>query len=171
MKIKDIIIDIVIVAVIVAVFSVFIKPIIVDGESMEPTLRNRDYLFLSRQAYHVGEPKRGQIVVFPVGEDQLYIKRVVALPGETVAVHDGRVFVNGKEQDQSFTKEGTTIDGINGKNSITVPKGQLFVMGDNRNHSEDSRFIGCINIKDVTGVVIVRLWPLKHIGTLEKQPQ
>ena len=65
MKIKDIIIDIVIVAVIVAVFSVFIKPIIVDGESMEPTLRNRDYLFLSRQAYHVGEPKRGQIVVFP----------------------------------------------------------------------------------------------------------
>ena len=69
MKIKDIIIDIVIVAVIVAVFSVFIKPIIVDGESMEPTLRNRDYLFLSRQAYHVGKPKRGQIVVFPVEED------------------------------------------------------------------------------------------------------
>ena len=96
MKIKDIIIDIVIVTVIVAVFSVFIKPIIVDGESMEPTLRNRDYLFLSRQTYHVGEPKRGQIVVFPVGEDQLYIKRVVALPGETVAVHDGRVFEIGR---------------------------------------------------------------------------
>lgn len=171
MKIKDIIIDIVIVAAIVIVFSIFIKPIIVDGESMEPTLKDRDYLFLSRQAYRVGEPKRGQIVVFPVGDDKLYIKRVVALPGETVSIHDGKVFVNGKAQDQAFTKEGTTLEGIAGKNTITVPQGQLFVMGDNRNHSEDSRFIGCINIQDVTGVVVVRLWPLKDIGTLQKQLQ
>lgn len=177
MKVKDIIIDVVIVAAIVILFSVFIKPIIVDGNSMNPTLKNKDYIFLSRQAYNAGEPKRGQIVVFPPpgDPDELYIKRVVGLPGETVEIKDGNVYVDGKKQDQSFTKDGYTAEGIdnsisNGTGKITVPEGEIFVMGDNRNDSEDSRFLGCIKIDSVTGVAVLRLWPLKEFGTLEKKP-
>jgi signal peptidase I len=175
-RIKDVIIDVVIVAVVIVVFTTFIKPIIVDGDSMNPTLKDRDYLFLSRLAYKTGEPQRGQIVVFPPpnAPDELYIKRVVGLPGETVEIRGGEVYVNGVRQDQSFTKDGYTGAGIDAAVSregrIKVPKGELFVMGDNRNNSEDSRFIGCIKISDVKGVAVLRLWPLNKFGTLKKEP-
>ena len=94
--------------------------------------------------------------------------------GETVEIRGGEVYVNGVRQDQSFTKDGYTGAGIDAAVSregrIKVPKGELFVMGDNRNNSEDSRFIGCIKISDVKGVAVLRLWPLNKFGTLKKEP-
>ncbi|MGI6722520.1 MAG: signal peptidase I [Anaerovoracaceae bacterium] len=164
-RIKDIVPYIVIVLIVAAILF-FIKPIIVNGSSMIPTLHNKDYILLSRQAYNLSEPKHGQIVVFPVADGELYIKRVIGLPGEVVEIRDGNVYVDGKVTDQSFTEDNAT----NGDMKVKVPQGQLFVMGDNRFNSEDSRYIGTIRIDDVKGVVLLRVWPFnqKHTGFTEK---
>lgn len=167
---KTFITNAIIIAVIVFVFTCVIKPVIVMGESMEPTLQNHDYLLVSRQA----KPKHGQIVVFHPSKEskELYIKRVVATPGETVAIAGGNVFVNGKKQDQSFTKDGFTSDGISAQagaksGEITVPKGEIFVLGDNRQDSEDSRFIGCIKTNAVIGTAFVRMFPVGKAKVLK----
>lgn len=164
--IKSFFIDIIIAVAIVISISIFIKPTIVSGESMEPTLNDGDYLFVFRQAYRLGNVERNQIVVFPVEEDndKLYIKRVVGLPGDKVKIQDGHLYVNGTAADQSFTKDGETPGEMQ---EITVPDGEIFVLGDNRANSTDSHMIGSRNIEDVTGVVFVRLWPLNEIGRVQ----
>ena len=165
-NIKSFFTDIILAVVIVVSISIFIKPTIVSGESMEPALNDGDYLFLSRQAYHIGNVERNQIVVFPVEEDndKLYIKRVVGLPGDRVKIQEGQLYVNGTAVDQSFTKDGCTPGDMQ---EITVPDGKIFVLGDNRANSTDSRVIGSQNIEDVTGVVFVRLWSLNGIGRVQ----
>ncbi len=166
---KSMIGDIAMALVIVAVILTFIKPVIVSGNSMLPNLADHDYLILSKQSYNFGKPERGQIVVFPVEADggKLYIKRVIGVPGDTIRIDDGEVYINGKIEDQSFTNEHYTPGELP---TTKVPKGKLFVMGDNRAHSQDSRseIVGMLDIDDVIGVVKLRLWPLKEIGTLEQ---
>ena len=104
---KEIIKDAIIAIAIAAIVLIFIKPVIVSGESMLPNLQDHDYLLLSRQAYTFGEPEHGQIVVFPVekDDDRLYIKRVVGIPGDTLTIKNDQVYVNGKKQNQDFTYE------------------------------------------------------------------
>lgn len=166
-KYKSYFIEIIVVVAIVAGVMVFIKPVVVNGISMEPNLQDKNYILLSRQAYRLGQPKHGQIVVFPVASGELYIKRVIGVPGDTITIKDGKVYVNGKEENQSFTNDGYTIGSID---ALRVPEGKIFVMGDNRQNSEDSRFdeVGMRNIKDVTGVALIRLWPLNEIGPLKQ---
>lgn len=167
MNVKELIKDIIIVVLIVGAVTFFIKPIIVKQTSMLPTLQENNYLFLNRQAYRFGEPKRGDIVVFPTddgyGGKELYIKRVMGLPGETIDVKDGKVYVDGEVQDDSYTNDGTTPGDITG---FRVPEGELFVMGDNRVVSIDSRDpdIGTVPIEDITGVAFFRLFPFNEIG-------
>lgn len=164
---KSYFIEIIIVVAIVAGVMVFIKPVVVNGISMEPNLQNKNYILLSRQAYRLSQPKHGQIVVFPVDSGELYIKRVIGIPGDRITIKDGNVYINGKKENQSFTKDGYTIGSID---ALRVPEGKIFVMGDNRQNSEDSRFeeVGMRNIKDVTGVALIRLWPLNEIGPLKQ---
>lgn len=168
-KYKPRIIDAAIALGLVAVILVFIKPVIVSGDSMLPNLEDRNYLILSRQSYNFGKPERGEIVVFPVEQDggKLYIKRVIGLPGDKIRIADGQVYVNGKKEDQSFTNEHFTPGDVKDE---TVPAGKLFVMGDNRAHSQDSRseIVGFLDIDDVIGVVKLRLWPISKFGTLEQ---
>jgi signal peptidase I len=166
---KEIIKDAIIAIAIAVLVLIFIKPVIVSGESMLPNLHDHDYLLLSRQAYTFGEPSRGQIVVFPVekDDDRLYIKRVIGIPGDTVTIKDGEVYINGKKQNQKYTNEHYTPGDIK---DLKIPKGKIFVMGDNRANSEDSRsdIVGLQDISNVSGVAVLRLWPISKFGTLEK---
>ncbi|MEA4922548.1 MAG: signal peptidase I [Eubacteriaceae bacterium] len=168
-NIKSLIRDIIIVLVVVLVVTFFIKPIIVKQTSMTPTLQENNYLFVSKQAYRFSDPKRGQIIVFPTdanGEEELYIKRIIGLPGDTIDIKDGEVYVNGDKKNQDYTRDGYTPGDVD---SFKVPEGQLYVMGDNRVDSIDSRYeeIGTVSIDEVTGVAFLRLWPLNEIGFLK----
>jgi signal peptidase I len=149
----------------------FIKPTIVQQSSMENTLHENDYIFLNKQAYTFGSFTRGDIIVFHSGlarEDggtKNLIKRVIGLPGDTVEIKDGGVLLNGKPLKESYTKDGFTAGAME---AVTVPDGKLFVMGDNRQNSEDSRMspVGFVSAEQVVGKAFFRLYPLNKIGTL-----
>ena len=150
---------------IVLMITTFIKPTIVHGTSMNPALQNGDYLLVSKQAYTFDDPERGEIIIFPVGkEKKLYIKRVIGLPGDVITINNGMVYVNGIADNQEYTLDGYTSGEID---SLVVPEGELFVLGDNRLNSIDSREIGTQKIDDVKGVAFIRLWPISEAGILD----
>ena len=163
--------EIVIAVIIAAVILTFIKPIVVRQSSMEPTFYSGDYVFISKQAYKLfGEPERGDVIVFHTemkdenGHDKNLIKRIIGLPGDTVEIIGGYVYLNGQILDEPYLNE----QGISGEmEKITVPEGRLFVMGDNRGVSQDSRdvLIGCIEEDSILGRVFVRLYPFNRIRT------
>ena len=161
---KQCICDIGLAILIVLAITTFIKPTIVHGTSMNPTLQDGDYLLVSKQAYTFEEPERGEIIVFPVGEDnKLYIKRIIGLPGDVITIKNGEVYVNGEANDQDYTLDGFTSGNVD---ELIVPDGELFVLGDNRMNSIDSREIGTRKIEEVKGVAFIRLWPLSMFGKL-----
>ena len=149
----------------------FIKPTIVKESSMQPTLYENNYIFLSKQAYNIGEPKRGDIIVFHTnltnreGEEKLLIKRVIGLPGDIISVIEGQVYINDQLQKEDYILEDFTSGYLE---EYVVPENQLFVMGDNRNVSLDSRSkeIGCVEIDDVIGKAFFRLYPFEDLGLL-----
>ena len=163
--------EIVIAVIIAAIILTFIKPIVVRQSSMEPTFYSGDYIFISKQAYHLfGEPERGDVIVFRTdmkdenNKDKNLIKRIIGLPGDTVEIIGGYVYLDGKLIDEPYLNE----QGISGEMAeVTVPDGKLFVMGDNRGVSQDSRdvLIGCIDEDQILGKVFVRLYPFNRIQT------
>lgn len=166
---KELIRDIIIVALIAVCIITLVKPIIVKKTSMEPTLYENDYLIVSKQSYSLfGEPKRGDIVVFPHQEGdvtELYIKRVIGLPGESVTIEDGLVFINGQALEERYTKDGVTYGDVQ---DYIVPAEKVYVLGDNRLVSVDSRSegVGCVSIDDITGKAIFRVYPFGKFGFL-----
>jgi signal peptidase I len=138
--------------------------------SMEPTLQEGQVLILSMVNYLVGEPERGDIVVIDSKQDKLehlnLIKRIVGLPGETIEIKDGRVYIDGKVLEPEFTLSPTPDFGFE---KTTVPEGMYMVMGDNREHSRDSRFesVGFIGEEHFEGKAVFRVWPLNKIGKLK----
>lgn len=170
---KEWIKDIVFAVVIALIVIQFIKPTIVKESSMEPNFYENDYLFVSKQSYRLfGEPQRGDVVVVHSallqdnGNEKLLIKRIIGLPGDRLDISDGSVYINGKEMTQDFTKDGVTNGDITG---LTVPDGEIFCLGDNRLVSIDSRDpnVGCIDIDDVVGKVVLRLYPFDRIGVIK----
>ncbi|MCL2493178.1 MAG: signal peptidase I [Clostridiales bacterium] len=162
--------DVAIALVIIIVILQFVKPTIVFEHSMQDTLQPRDYVLLAKQAYRTHAPERGDIVVFRSnlpndtgGGTKDLIKRVIGLPGETVEVRDGSVYINGKPLMEDYTKDGTT-DGAMAP--MKIPAGEYFMMGDNRQVSDDSRDpqVGCIPEKDILGRVFFRLFPISRAG-------
>ena len=161
--------DILIAVAIAALVLVFLKPIIVQQQSMEPNFHAGDYLLTSRQAYRLfGDPERGDVIVFrselldDEGNEKCLIKRVIGLPGDVVEIKTGYVYLNGEKIDEPYVKE----QGISGEmDAVTVPENQLFVMGDNRGVSEDSRSarVGTISEDTIVGKVFIRLYPFNSI--------
>lgn len=121
--------------------------------------------------YEFDPPERGDIVVFnpPNGDSKPYIKRVIAEAGETVEVRDGNVYINGIEMDEAYIKDGVTDCGTtNGQpdacDPVVVPEGSVYVLGDNRRNSTDSRVFGPVPIENIIGKAIISYWPLEEIG-------
>jgi len=170
--IKDWIKTIVISLVIALVITSVIRPTLVKGQSMYPTINENDYLLISKISYMQKEPDYGDIIVFQTeisdenGKEKDLIKRVIALEGDTISITSGKVYVNGEQIEESYIYGGITNTYLE---EITIEKDHVFVMGDNRPNSLDSRDdrVGEVQIDDVKGKVIVRVFPFSKIGVLD----
>lgn len=161
---KQIILEIFIFMLIAMSIIFFIKPVKVSGKSMNDTLFDGDLLIVSRQAYSLfGSPKNGDIIVFPhinsYGK-RLFVKRIIAVEGQRLEIKNSVVKIDGIVQKEEYLNYAFTEGNID----LLIPKGQVFVMGDNRENSSDSRSFGTVDIDDITGKVIFRLLPLSSIG-------
>ncbi len=173
---KALIRDIIIALVIVLIITAIIKPTIVRESSMEPTLYDGNYVLVNKMQYKFGDVKRGDIIIFHSGlkaEDgsgdsegnKLLIKRIIAVPGDTVTIEGGKVYLNGEVQNESYIEAGGTPGEVT---DLKVPEGKLFVMGDHRLVSIDSRSeeVGLVDQDSVVGKAFVRLWPISEICLL-----
>lgn len=134
----------------------------VEQHSMDTTLSEGQRLVENRLVYRFAEPERGDIVIVNGPEtDRRLVKRIVALPGETVDIREGAVWINGQRLEEAYTK-GKTFPG-SVKMPLTVPEGSYFVLGDNRENSMDSRHLGTVAASSVEGKAVMRLWPFTEI--------
>jgi len=143
---------------------------VVDGNSMNPTLRDGDNLIVSKISYKVKEPERFDIIVFPFREskDTNYIKRIIGLPGETVQIDfNGNIFINQKKLEENYGAEKIKNPGI-AEEPIVLGDDEYFVLGDNRNDSKDSRFADVGNIKrsSIIGKAVFRLYPFNKMHAI-----
>ena len=157
----------------VVVYMFLFRPFEVNGESMYPNLHNHQYLITDIISLKLGDPKLGEVVVFkaPNEPDKDFIKRVIGLKGDRVSVQEGKVYLNEKLLDESkyldasvktyggsFLKEGQTV---------TVPQGYFFVLGDNRSYSSDSREWGFVPKKNIIGISKFIYWPVNDAGFIK----
>lgn len=143
-----------------------VKPFQIPSESMLPTIEIGDRILVNRLAYRYGDVQRGDIIVFkaPENPDLDFVKRVVAVGGDRVEVINHMVLVNGEAQSEPYINPW--LEAQPNYPEQEVPAGHVFVMGDNRDHSDDSRSWGFLNEKDIIGKAMVRYWPLSRIGQL-----
>ena len=161
--------DIVIAIIIAAIILFFFKPIIIQQESMQPTFYSNDYVVVSTQSYSIfGDIERGDVIVFRSslldenGDQKSLIKRIIGLPGDTIEIKNGYVILNGVTIQEDYLAE----QGVSGEmEQITVDEGKIFVMGDNRAVSQDSRSpeVGQVDQDTVIGKVVLRIFPLDSI--------
>jgi len=156
----------VLIAVLVILF--LYRPVKVEGTSMMPGLLDQERLFINQFSYRfgLGDIKRGDTVVFWYPEDttKSYIKRVIGLPGDTVSVQDGSVYVNGKKLEEDYVPEEYRDDRPYGPR--TVPANEYFVLGDHRISSNDSRAWGFVPRNYIYGKAVFVFWPLEHAGSV-----
>lgn len=153
------------------IITQFIKPTLVRGDSMYSTLEEGDYLIINRISYKFKEPQRGDIIVFESdlqqddGSNKDLVKRVIAVGGDRIKIENNKVYVNEKELNEPYIYNDVTKGDID----AVVPEGKLFVLGDNREISLDSRYdsVGFIDYSDILGKVGVRLYPFNKIGLIE----
>lgn len=150
-------------------------PIIVDGPSMLPTLHDRDQMIVNKFSYYFNDPERFDIVVFHASSQKDFIKRVIGLPGEHVAVNDDVLYINGEPVEQDFLpvneNDANTIDSVRNDfaleeipgNYDVIPEGHVLVLGDNRGNSTDSRMIGLISTDQIVGKASLIYWPFERI--------
>lgn len=143
----------------------------VDGQSMEPTLQDRDNLICDKLSYRFSNPERYDIVIiYPDEEkDKRWIKRVIGLPGEEVFIDkDGTIYIDGEPLDESYGKEIIEDPGL-ASEPIQLGEDEYWVMGDNRNHSSDSRVIGPVPKSRILGKAFVRIFPFNKIGLIRHE--
>ena len=144
----------------------------VSGSSMETTLSDGDQLIVDKISYRFRDPKRYDIVVFPYQyeENTYYIKRIIGLPGETVQIIDGYVYINGELLDEHYGNEVMADPGI-ASEPVQLGDDEYFVLGDNRNNSQDSRSsnVGVIHRDDLLGRAWIRIWPLADFGVIRHE--
>jgi len=158
------------------VYLFLMQPHQVSGDSMFPNLEDKDYVLTDKISYRLGEPERGDIVVFhapsaaqcPQGTGCDYIKRIIGVPGDTVEVKNGSFYLNSIELEEPFLGEGieTSSNSFTSNRAITLGADEYFVSGDNRPRSSDSRAWGPISSRDIVGRAFFRYWPLNSITFL-----
>jgi signal peptidase I len=159
--------DLVISVVVSAFIIIFLyQPVRVEGTSMLPMLEDQDRLFINKLAYHVGEIQRGDVVVFlyPHDHEKSYIKRVIALPGDTLKIDHGVVYVNGKEIPEPYVPKQFEDD--RSQPEMTIPAHEYFVMGDHRSISSDSREFGPVDQDLIYGKAAFVYWPMDQAGVV-----
>lgn len=144
---------------------------LVDGTSMEPTLQNEDNIWVDKLSYTFGDPERFDVIVFYYDEETTYIKRIIGLPGETVRIdQNGNIFINDLLLKEDYGKERIFPSNI-GRASQTILLGndEYFVLGDNRNNSQDSRLssVGNVHRDDILGKAVFRIYPLRTMGVVK----
>ncbi len=144
-----------------------LQPFIIPSESMEPTLLVNDRVLVLKFQYRFDDPRQGDIVVFgsPDGITTDYIKRIIAVGGQTVDIQSGMVYVDGQKLQEPYL-DPLVRDDYSAKRKVTVPAGSVYLMGDNRPNSRDSRYFGPQPIRRILGRAFVIYWPLERIRPL-----
>lgn len=156
---------------VVVIRYALMQPFVVEGSSMEPNYHNGEYLVVEKVSYRFHEPKRGDVVVlrYPYNPSISYIKRIIALPGEKLRIFDGQVSVNGQLLNEPYLAEGeetVTSRDSNVPYEVTLGSGEYFVMGDNRQHSSDSRDGWLLDRKNIIGRSAVVLYSNQNLRAI-----
>ncbi len=161
-------------AIFMMVYLFLFQPHKVDGSSMFPNFHDKEFILTDKITYRRSQPSRGDVVVFhaPPPYDSDFIKRIIGLPGETIMVKDGKIYINGEMLQESYiptefvtTEKAFLRDGV----PYAIPDGYYMVMGDNRGFSSDSREWGPVSLKAIVGKAWIRYWPVPKIGIIEHQ--
>jgi signal peptidase I len=152
----------------------FFSNYVVEGESMMPTLQDGNKLVVNKIGYQIGELNRFDVIVFHANEEEDYVKRLIGLPGDQIEYRDDQLYINGKKYDEPYLEKyreqafGGRLTGnftlIELTGEETVPKDKIFVLGDNRLGSRDSREFGFVSVDQVVGKVNLRYWPMEEIA-------
>lgn len=139
----------------------------VEGGSMKPTLQDGDKLVVDKISYRFGEINRFDVIVFHANENEDYVKRVIGIPGDEIEYKNDQLFINGEYIDEPFLtsfRNSSMFGSLTNNFKVTVPEGHVFVMGDNRRESYDSRHFGPIEIEKIVGKVNIRYWPFDEFS-------
>lgn len=144
---------------------------LVDGSSMEPNLHDGDNLWVDKLSYNIGDPDRFDVIVFNYDEDTTYVKRIIGMPGETIRIdQNGNIYINEMMLVEQYGKEQILPTNIGrASQSILLGEDEYFVLGDNRNNSQDSRLasVGNVSREDIVGKAVFRIYPLSDIGVVD----
>jgi len=163
---REILESVILAVVLAAVIRLWLfEPFYIPSPSMQPTLYPGDRIIVNKLSYRLHPPERGDVIVFkfPLDPQRDFVKRVVALEQETIEVRQGYVYINGRRLEEPYLPHELVPD----YGPIKVPRGHLFVMGDNRNNSEDSRFWGPLNQKYLIGKAFFVYWPPHHMELIK----
>jgi signal peptidase I len=151
-------------AVVIIIF--FYQPVKVEGTSMTPLISDQERIFINKFVYRFEPIERGDVVVFwyPLDRSKSFIKRVVGLPGDTVEIREGQVYVNGKYLPEPYVPPESAD--MNNFSPTKIPKGEYFVMGDHRISSNDSRIFGPVPRNFIYGKAVFAYWPVDHFGSI-----
>jgi signal peptidase I len=138
-----------------------IQAFYIPSDSMQPTLKPGDRILVNKFIYRFRDPKRQEIIVFkyPVAPERKFVKRLIALPGDKVEIKEGQVLVNNEPLDEDYVLEESYTDFP----ATEVPEDNYFVLGDNRNNSEDSRYWGFVPRENIVGKPVIIFWPLNRM--------
>jgi signal peptidase I len=145
------------------------QPFVVEGQSMEPNFHDNELLVVEKLTYQLRDPRRGEVIVFrfPGSPNLNYIKRIVGVPGDSVAIHDGAVFIDGEPiQEPYLNGDRTFAPGFSISEATMLGDNEYFVLGDNRAHSSDSREWGVVPRLNIVGRAYLVLLPLGNFGTI-----
>jgi len=168
---REIVETVLLIVIVYTLFNLASVRFFIEGPSMQPNFYEDQYLVVSRVNYLFGQPERGDVVVFDppgdAGPEPLLIKRLIGLPGDTIELRSGTLYINGVSYTEPYIKEAcsTRCDG-----SWTLGENEFFFMGDNRNNSRDSRVFGVVTRDRIIGEVVLRYFPLQDIKLIAAWP-